>query len=150
MVDIQGGLTVGGAVGNTLVKSVDAPVLANTSEVEVSSTVNSIFLNVQVAATSAAALANVYMTVSKNPGANLPTLAPNAVGAADSKNYIFHQEMLMLQKVNPGIPRTLFKGVLSIPKSFRAQKINDLIQIRLLTPGITAEFCIQCIYKEFR
>ncbi len=54
-----------------IIKAVDAPVIANRTEVETASTVHGIFLNVQAAATSTAAIANVYMAVVKNPGGNL-------------------------------------------------------------------------------
>ena len=135
----------------TLVSTKDAPVLANPNEVETGSTINGLFLVVEVNATSSAALANVYFAILKNPGANLAALpAPNVVGSSDVKKWFFHQEMVMLQQVTNSNPRTLFKGVIALPRSFRRQAPGDLIQMQILAPGVNLNYCIQCHYKEFR
>ncbi len=153
IVDVQGGLTAGTQVSTDLIQTVDAPVLANVTEVGTASTVNSIFLNVQVSAVGTAALANVYMYVWKNPGSNIAIAqvpSPNSVGTSDMKKLVFHQEMIMTEKNTTAIPRTLFKGVLKLPKHFRRFGYNDELRIELLSPGVDYEYCIQCIYKEYR
>lgn len=153
IVDIQGALTIDTTALNTLIDAVDAPVLANVTEVETRSRVNAFFLNVQVADTSTGALSNVYMYVFKNPasaivGSSFPD--GNKTGSSDLKKFIFHTEMIMTEKNTTAIPRTLFKGVISIPRHMRSMAKDDIIQIALYAPGTTYEFCVECIYKEYR
>ncbi len=148
--DKQGGLAVGTTESNNLVLAKDAPVLANTEEVITGSTVSAIFLNVQVSATSTAALANVYLVVYKSPGGNLASINPQTVGSNDNKRFVIHQEMTMLEKNTTSIPRTLFKGVIKIPRGYKRFGYNDVLKINLRSPGVTMDYCIQCIYKEFR
>ncbi len=91
------------------------------------------------------------MYVWKNNGGNLSTQpAPNVVGGSDFKKLIFHQEMKMLEQSVNGNPRTIFNGVIVIPKHMRRLGPNDEISLRLLTPGVNASVCFQCHYKEFR
>ncbi len=152
VVDIQNATVPGTGVTHFLVDTTDAPVLANTTEVETGSTVNGIYLKVEVTRTGTTSdvLANVYMLVGKNPGANLTLPEANAVGASDNKKYIIHQEMIMLQGFNASNPRTLFNGVIVIPRHYRRNGPDDRIQLRILSPGVNINYCIQCHYKEFR
>ncbi len=150
VVDKQGALVAGTQVNEVLIESKDAPVLAQTDEVVTGSIVNAIYLKVEGYATSAAALANWYMAVVKNPGGNLLALVPNAVGADDDKRYVIHQEMIMFQKQTNSNPRTLFNGVIVLPRGYRRFGPNDLLQLNLLSPGVTVDYCVQCHYKEFR
>ncbi len=102
MVDVQATLTAATQLDTSIVKAVDAPVLANTSEVETGSKVNGIYLKVEVATNEPfvdGAIPNVYLMIIKNPGNNLIASsfpAANAVGANDNKRFVIHQEMLML------------------------------------------------------
>ncbi len=148
--DQQAGGLAGTVATFTIVNTVDAPILANTSEVETGSKINGIYIKLEVSATSAGALANIYMMVAKNPGNNLTFPNPNVVGADDNKKYVFHQEMVMVQKVNPSNPRTLFNGVVVIPKGYRRNGPNDRIIVVVFSPGVNTDICIQCHYKEFR
>ncbi len=148
--DFQGGVVLNVVQNVDLVHSVDAPVLANTEEVETGSSVNGIYLKVECYATTAAALSNVYMYVWKNPGNNLVAPLPNAVGANDNKRYVIHQEMVMMQQVVNGNPRTLFNGVIAIPRGYKRMGIGDTLQLRVLAPGVNISLCVQCHYKEFR
>ncbi len=150
VVDIQNATTAGTKVVNTIVSVVDNPVLANVSEVETGSTINGIYLKVEAYATSTAALANFYMIVFKNPGNNLTNPNPNAVGSNDNKRYVIHQEMVMLEKNTTGNPRTVFNGVIAIPRGLRRMGPGDELLIIVLSPGVTTDFCIQTIYKEFK
>ncbi len=150
VVDIQGGQIAGTQTENDLIEAVDSPTLAVADRVETASTVNSIFLHVEAYATSTAALGNFYMIVWKNPGGNITAPAANGVGVDDDKRFVIHQEMVMLEKNTTGNPRTVFNGVLSIPRGYRRMGINDKLQISLLSPGVSSDFCIQCIYKEYR
>ncbi len=150
VVDRQGGITAGASFGEIIIDTKDAPVLANTNEVETGSKVNGIYLKVEVNATSSAALPNVYMIVFKNPGGNISAITPNAVGANDDKRYVIHQEMVMLQGQTGSNPRTLFNGVIVIPRGYKRMGPNDNFQVRLQTPGVAINYCLQCHYKEFR
>ncbi len=150
VVDKQDALVAGTQVDFTLIVAVDAPVLANQAEVQTGSTVNGFFLSVEIVATSSAALSNAYLIIWKNPGGNLSQIPANTVGINDNKRFVIHQEMVMLQKQTGSNPRTLFKGVIAIPRGYRRFAPNDLLRVSLLTPGITADYCLQAHYKEFR
>ncbi len=133
-----------------LIKAVDAPVRTNQNEVVTGSTVNGIFISCEVYATSSAALSNVYFSLNKNPGGNLTLPNPNVVGVSDNKKYVIHQEMVMLQKVTNSNPRTLFKGVVAIPRGYKRFGPDDRLTVLILAPGVNTEICIQSHYKEFR
>ncbi len=150
VVDIQGGIVAGTQANNDLIESVDAPTVAIADRVETGSTVNSIYLKVEAYATSTAALANFYMIIWKNPGGNITAPVPNQVGVDDDKRFVIHQEMVMMEKNTTGNPRTVFAGVLSIPRGYKRFGINDKLEISVLSPGVSADFCIQCIFKELR
>ncbi len=150
VVDSQVALVAGTAQDFTLINTVDNPAIANVADCVTGSTVNGIFLIVECYATSAAALANIYLAIMKNPGGNLTLPNPNVVGASDNKKYVIHQEMVMLQKVANSNPRTLFKGVIAIPRGYKRNGPNDQLIARVLAPGVNGEVCIECHYKEFR
>ncbi len=150
VVDQQLGLVLNAQQTFRLIDSVDAPVLANTNEVESASTVNGIYLNVEAYATTAGALANIYIMIVKNPGANLTFPNANVVGSNDNKKYVIHQEMKMLEQSVNGNPRTIFNGVIVIPKHLRRFAVNDLLAIFIFAPGVNCNVCFQCHYKEFR
>ncbi len=152
VIDVQGGLVAAAQSEVVIADSVDNPVLANVAECRTGSKVNSLFLNIQVASTGAGALANVYMYIYKNPGTNIFVAQrpnANAVGISDFKKQIFHQEMIMTEKDTTGIPRTLFKGVLKVPKHFSRMGYDDQIAVALFAPGVNYDFCVQCIYKDY-
>ncbi len=148
--DIQGAAALGVSTGNIVITTIDAPVLANTTEVETGSTVNGVYLNLEAYATTAAALSNVYMILFKNPGNNIAAPIPNAVGGNDDKRYVIHQEMRMLEQQAQGNPRTIFNGVIVIPKGLRRCGPNDRWSVQLISPGVNINYCLQMIYKEFR
>ncbi len=133
-----------------LINTTDTPVLANVADVETGSTVNGIYLNVEATAVTAAALPNIYMVIYKNVGGNLTDPVPNTIGANDNKRFVIHQEMKMLEQQVNGNPRTIFNGVVAIPKGYRRNAPNDQLRLVFLTPGIDAFICFQCHYKEFR
>ncbi len=148
--DEQGAMVAGTAIYTDVIKSVQDPALASTEEVQNGSTVNGIYLDIEVVGTSSAALTNVYLIVYKNPGGNLAAIAPNTVGSNDNKRFVIHQEMVMLQEQTGSNPRTLFKGVIIIPRGYKRMAMNDTLLIGMLAPGISVNYCIQCHYKEFR
>ncbi len=150
VVDQQGGLVAGTQGNQNIATTVDAPVLANTKECETGSKINGFYIKCEVYATSTAALANCYFALFKNPGGNITAPAPNNVGVNDNKRFVIHQEMVMMEKNTTGNPRTLFNGVIKIPRGYRRNAPNDVWTIALLSPGVSVDFCIQCHYKEFR
>ncbi len=151
VVDSQQATTAGTAVTVNIIETVDAPVLANVTECETGSKVNGLYVKVEAYATSTAALSNFYMMIFKNPSDTLGGIPnPNVVGSNDLKKFVFHQEMVMLEKNTTGNPRTVFNGVIVIPKGYRRNGPNDKTQIKVLSPGVSTEFCIQAHYKEFR
>ncbi len=153
IVDIQGAIPIDTKEEQTLIVGVDNPDVLNVSEVQKGSRVGALYLNVQVVTTSDAALHNVYMILYKNP-ANLitPGSVPNAnvQGTVAFKKFVFHTEMRMGSDAGDSIPITLFNGVIKIPKQYHTQRLNDTIKIQLYSPGVTWEYCIQCIYKEYQ
>lgn len=150
VLDTQFGLVLAVQSLVRLAITTDAPSLANTTGVETGSTIRGIYLNVEVSATTAGALANVYMMVAKNPGANITFPNANVVGADDNKRYVIHQEMRMLQKATNGNPRSLFNGVIVIPRGYQRNAPNDELQLLVFAPGVNCDVCVQCHYKEFR
>lgn len=150
VVDSQLGIALGVESVTQLIRARDAPVLANPNEVMTGSTVNGIYLKVEAYATTDGALANIYMIIFKNPGNNLTAPAANAVGITDEKKYVIHQEMVMLEQSVNGNPRTLFNGVIVLPRHYRRFGPNDVLSITLLAPGVNANVCFQVHYKEFR
>ncbi len=150
VVDIQGGAVAGTQVNNLLIDSVNTPVLAtNPQQVRIGSIVNWIYLNVQAYATTAGALANAYMVIMKSPGNAIGTPQANIVGTSDAMKQVIHQEMVMMEKSINGNPRTLFEGVLRIPRGYRRFGHDDALNIGVFSPGVNIDFCIQCIYKEY-
>ncbi len=150
VVDGQGGLVAGTQAFVVLVEGLDAYVLADVKGVPTGSKVNSFFINIQVAATGTAALANVYMMIYKNPGSNIGAIPnANAIGVSDFKKQVFHQEMIMTEKNTTAFPRTLFKGVVMVPKHMRRIAADDEINIALFSPGVTYDYCVQAIYKHY-
>ncbi len=150
VVDSQGAGVLGTQVNVDLIATVDAPVLANTTEVETASTVHGIYLHVEAYGTTAGALSNLYLMISKNPGNNIAMPDANVVGASDNKRFVIHQSMVMLQKEVAGIPRVVFDGVIKIPRGYKRNGPQDKLRIGLLSPGVNFDYCFQCHYKEFR
>ncbi len=128
----------------------DNPALANNTEVAIGSTINGIFISCEVYARTAGALANTYFSLAKNPGGNLTLPLPNVVGISDNKKYVIHQEMIMMERKVNGNPRTLFKGVIVLPRGYRRFGPDDRLTVQILSPGVDTDICIQSHYKEFR
>ena len=139
-----------------VIEAVNDPTIGNTTQVHQGSTVNAIYLRVEVISTTTfSQVPRIYMAVFKNPGNNFSVPNSNAAGSADTKRYIIHQEMIMVDGV-PDIsefPRTLFNGVIRIPPRLKRFGYNDKLVVLLQngageTTGIV-NACVQCIYKEF-
>lgn len=152
VVDSQFATALGAPQDVNLIQSTDTPTLAATNSCKTGSTVNGIYLDVEVISTSeTGVLNNAYLTVGKDPGGNIGIINGNVVGSNDNKRYIIHQEMVMLDSESTThITRTIMKGVIVIPRGYRRNGPNDLLVMRAFTPGGTAAWCVQCHYKEFR
>ncbi len=152
---VDSSATVGAAVvvQDVLVNAVDAPIIANIRDVITGSKVNGIFLNVQVQSNQlqTAAIHNIYMAVYKNPGGLITTpINPNSTGDDVNKKLVIHQEMSIVENAKDGNPRTLFKGVVVVPKGMRRFGANDQLIVSLRSNASDFKYCLQCIYKEFR
>jgi len=154
VVDIQTAVPVNVQVVNDLIKTVDAPVISSRNEVETGCTVNGIFLTVEAVAseTSTTATPNLYMMIMKNTGNNLTFPDGNDVGGDDNKRFVIHQEMVMINALDGGSPRNVFKGVIVIPRGYRRFGPFDTLEMQLFIPstGVAINACAQCHYKEFR
>ncbi len=137
-----------------LITASDTPDLASAAQVETGAKVNGIYLRVEAASNEAidlGAIPNFYMIVGKNPGGNITFPAGNIVGTNDNKRFIIHQEMSMIENKGQGSnARTIFNGVIVIPKGYRRFGPNDVLSVNLLCPALDTAVCIQCHYKEFR
>ncbi len=152
VVDFSQTLTAGVNLTLNLVSANDDPVIGQTAQVLTGSTVNAIYLKVEVASneTDAGAIPNVYMFVAKNPGDNLTLPSPNTVGGNDNKKFIIHQEMVMLNNLAGGNPRVLFNGVIVIPRGYRRFGPADKLVLGIRSTAVNITSCVQCHYKEFR
>ncbi len=152
--DTQTAVPVNTAIPNVFAKADDAPVLASVSECLTGSVVRSFFVSIECVAseTSTTATPNIYLIFYKNPGGNLTMPNGNAVGSNDNKKYIFHQEMVMINPVDGGNPRNIFKGVLKVPKHMQRMAPNDELAFDLFIPstGVAVNACSQVHYKELR
>ncbi len=153
---IDSSATLAGAAvsGFQLAITADSPTLSGTSEVMVGSKINGFYIRFEVASnedTDLGAIPNVYFYVWKNTGGNLTRIAPNAVGSNDNKRFVIHQEMTMIENsVRGGNPRTIFNGVVVVPKGMRRMAPNDLWEVVILSPALNIAACMQAHYKEFR
>ncbi len=151
VVDAQGATALDTAEVVNLILASDTPDLGTNTEVQTGATVHAIYLHVEVVNTGVAGvLANAYLSVQKNPGGNLSFPKPNVVGVNDNKRFVIHQEMLMLQMQDNSNPRTLFNGVIKIPRGYKRFGPNDILNIIIFSPGVELNWCVQCHYKEFR
>ncbi len=134
-----------------VIQASDTPDLATSNEVQTGSTVNAVFMSVEVVNTGVAGvLANAYFMLVKNPGDNLTFANPNVQGASDNKRFVIHQEMVMLQMQDNSNPRTLFKGVIVIPRGYRRFGPGDRLESHIFSPGVELTGCLQVHYREFR
>ncbi len=137
-----------------IVTATDTPTLGGVASVETGSKINGFYIRIEIAsneAISLGAIPNVYMYIWKNPGGNLTRLAANAVGSNDNKRFVIHQEMSMIENKGQGSnARTLFNGVVVVPKGMRRNGPNDIWELVLLCPALDTAQCVQVHYKEFR
>ncbi len=154
VVDSNAALAANTVLGTSLVLASDTPDLATTNEVQTGSTVNGIYLKVEIASNEAidlGAVPNCYLAVYKDNGGNTATIDPRTVGSNDNKRYVMHQEMILIENKGQGSnARILFNGVIAIPRGYRRFGPNDKLLVNIVSSALNVVFCIQCHYKEFR
>ncbi len=132
----------------------DTPTLGGTSSVETGSKINGFYIRAEVASNEAidlGAIPNVYFYLWKNPGGNLTRPTANAVGSNDNKRFVIHQEMSMIENKGQGSnARTIYNGVVVVPKGMRRNGPNDLWELIIFSPALDTAQCVQVHYKEFR
>ena len=133
-----------------------------TNQVETGARVRAFYLRVEViGVVPAGGVDNIYFYVIKNPGNRFILPSADAIGASDLKSFIIHQEMIMTTPQatsgaggDNGIPRTMFKGVILIPRLYQRLGVEDKLQLVLQHRGgeatQTTRFCVEVIYKEIR
>ena len=96
------------------------------------------------------------MGVFKNPGNRFLAPALDTVGVTDLRKYFIHQEMVMVPGSDVGeneFPRTMFNGVIKIPRGYSRNGVEDRLQVILQHRSgeatQTTRFCIECIYKDY-
>ncbi len=141
-----------------LIDGVEDPALANTTEVNNGSTVNSIYLRVETIHNSGdwVTIPRIYMAIFKNPGQNLVNPYPANIGQSNNKKWVIHQEMQMMTGINAdanSFPRTMFQGVIKIPRGYRrvgtSDRLSALFALDVAETTATVTACVQCIYKEY-
>jgi len=155
VVDLQTAIPVNTQIPNTVIKASDTPDLASVTEVETGAKVSSFFCTVECVAseTSTTATPNIYMMFVKNPGGIYATFPnANAVGSSNKKRFVIHQEMVMINPLDGGNPRNIFKGVIKIPKGYQRMAPDDELEMHVFIPstGVAVNLCAQFHYKEFR
>ncbi len=152
VVDNTGTPAVNTALPFILADASDTPTIGVTNSVKTGCTINGFYIRLEVAVktTVADALANCYLAIWKNPANNMTAPAINLVGSSDTKRFFIHQEMVMLENQTAGNARTLFNGVVAVPKGMRRMGPDDQWQAIVLCPTNLIRACIQCHYKEFR
>lgn len=161
IVETNGSVSAAGQSVTDVIQTVSAPTTGTTNECHVGSSVHAIYLRVEVIGVVAAGgVDNIYLGVFKNPSNDLAIPNLDSVGASDRRRFMIHQEMLMTTPQatsgaggDNGFPRTMFKGVISIPRGFKRNGVSDKLQVVLQHRSgeatQTTRFCIECIYKEF-
>ncbi len=162
IIDVQSAAIGTGAIVTDLVDVVDSPDTdVGPNQCHVGSNVKAVYLRVDAVTTvspsSGATRPSLYMYVLKNPANEINTgnMPPDAVGVNKRRKFVIHQEMMMLSKDSSDtFPRTLFKGVILIPQRYQRMGIEDKLSVVIAwnssaDAAITADLCLQCIYKEF-
>ncbi len=140
-------------VDTQVMDAVPQPTITTPRQTTIASKISSMYLRVEAAVDIriAGAIPNFYMIVFKNPGTNFTVPNAASVGTSDIKRFVIHQEMVMLDNsTDAPNPRTIFNGVIKIPRGFQRQGNDDSLQVGVLCPSLTSKVCIQCIFKEYK
>ncbi len=161
IVDASGVVSAGAKSTVDLSFAQEVKTTGQSNRVQVGCRVSSLFLSVELAGSNAyGGVARVYMGVAKNPGGNLIFPNLDSIGVSDNRKFYIHQEMLMVtRQATSGaggdwrFPRTIFHGVIRVPRQYQRQGMNDKIVLELQNANAEAtgssDWCVQCIYKEY-
>ncbi len=153
VVDFSGAIAAATQTEIVVCDAVQDAVLTTPSQTTIGARVSAIYLDVEVNSTErieGTPITNAYLMVFKNPGSNLTPPSASSVGTSDNKRWVIHQEMVMLQNADGGNPRTLFKGVIRIPRAMQRQGNDDQLVVVFVSPIFDCAVCVQCIYKEYK
>ncbi len=154
VVDSSATVAAAATAGFPIASATDTPTLGVPNSVETGSKINGFYIRAEIASNEAidlGAIPNVYFYLWKNTGGNLTAPTPNLVGTDDNKRFVIHQEMSMIENKGQGSnARTLFNGVIVVPKGMRRMGPNDIWTIQTLCPALDTAQCFQTHYKEFR
>ncbi len=154
VIDSSATQPLGSQASFVLATATDTPTLGARESVETGSKINGFYIRFEASSNndqSIGAIPNLYLFVWKNTGGNLTAPAANAVGSNDNKRFVIHQEMTMIENTGKGgNPRTIFNGVVVVPKGMRRMAPNDTWRVEVLCPALGTSMCLQAHYKEFR
>ncbi len=155
IIDAEGNVDDTPIVVVPLILATDTPVITSPTTVITGSSIHGIYLHVEVLHTSGTGRPNIYMMIYKNPGGNIADLSflPKGEGIVDNKRHVIHQEMILMSgDAGNGLPRSLFNGVIKIPKGMSRFGPGDKLNMNIVTgnAGVAADWCLQSHYKEFR
>ncbi len=154
MVDAAATPAAAATLSQLVIRAVDAPVLGTTTDVITGSKVYGVYIKAICASNDPidiGVIPRVYLMIWKNPGDNLTAPTITSVGSSDNKRFVLHQEMTMIENKGQGSnPKTLFDGVVKIPKGFNRFGPNDALRIVVQSVGLDIAFCFQAHFKEFR
>lgn len=160
VVDIQSAVVTSGISTAPLIETVATAGVGSPTQVEDGATVSAIYLRVEALATETFSQQPAfYFIIFKDPGNHLADdPVPSLVGISENRRWVIHQEMAMLQQtvdgVSAGFPRTIFQGVIKIPPRLKRFGFGDKLKLlaghQAAESTGTSQFCVQCIYKEFR
>ncbi len=154
VVDLSSTIAANAAGTFIVALATDTPTLGVTNSVETGSKINGFYIRFETAsneAIDAGAIPNFYFMLVKDVGSNLTFPKANVVGSNDNKRFVIHQEMTMIENKGQGSnARTVFNGVIVVPKGMRRMAPADAWIIKTVSPALDTVQCLQCHYKEFR
>ncbi len=122
------------------------------SIVPIGAKVSSMFISVFMLGSAGAVSGLADWLIWKNPrglisAGNSPT--PGNVGIQPVRNMVYHEEKGLVA-TEDGTPM-VFKGVIKIPRHMQRVAEDDRWEIKIFTPtGVTAQFCVKAIFKDYK
>ncbi len=158
VIDVVGSVQGTATTTTDLAIAVDDPDTLQSNQVHYGSNIRAIYLKVEaitIVTVAASGSPSIYIYTAKNPSNEIVLPNPDQVGVNNARKWVFHQEMRMLSKNSAdNFPRTIFEGVIRLPRKYQRMGIDDRLQLvvawsQTVDGAATANFCVQCIYKEF-
>ncbi len=144
-------LATGSTTDFAIADTVDAPVLANQSEVVTGATINQIYLEIWIYGnTSAGTNSPIEWYVAKNPGNNLTIGSAAVLGTNDNKKWTYAVGKGLVGSSANGQPGYVIRGWFSVPKKMRRMGHDDRMQFTLTnSTGANINVCFLSIYKWY-